>query len=205
MYIIGLTGGIGCGKSTVGDLFKQQGARVIDADEVGKTLVQPHTPLLAAITEHFGTAILRPDGTLDRETLRHKIFQNPSERKKLEALLHPAILAEMREQAQHAKAPYCIFSIPLLIETGQTQYVNRILVVDLPETLQRERVAKRSGLSQAQISRILEAQTSRENRLHHADDVIDNRFDIAKLAPQVTALHKKYITLANATPSQHKH
>jgi len=198
MYIIGLTGGIGCGKTTVSELFKKQGVTIIDADDISRTLVQPNTPLLSAIIKQFGSSVVHNNGTLNRDKLRDKVFEKPAERKKLEALTHPAILAEMLKLAQHANSPYCIFSIPLLFETGQEKYVDRTLVIDTPVQLQRSRVSKRSGLSQQQITQILNAQTSRENRLARADDIIDNSHSRETLPPQVIELHEKYLKLANA-------
>ena len=197
MLIIGLTGGIGSGKSTVEALFKQLGVSVIDADEVGKSLVKPGSPILNDIVSHFGSSVLNSDGSLNRGMLREIIFNSPNARKQLEAILHPAILAEMLNLARHINAPYCIFSIPLLFESGQDCHVSRTLVIDCPVELQKERVAKRDGLNLNQIDAIIASQASRETRLAQADDIIDNSQSLDKLNDQITTLHKKYLTIAS--------
>ena len=197
MLIIGLTGGIGSGKSTVEALFKQLGVPVIDADDVGKSLVTPGSPTLNDIANQFGSSVLNPNGSLNRGALREIIFTDPKAKKQLEAILHPAILDEMLKQAQHINASYCILSIPLLFESGQNCHVTRTLVVDCPVELQKERAAKRDGLSLAQIDAIITSQASRETRLAQADDVIDNSRSLDELNEQITALHNKFLTIAH--------
>jgi dephospho-CoA kinase len=196
MFIVGLTGGIGSGKSTVGKLFHNLGVLVLDADEIGKALIQPNSPLLSSVANHFGQTILNADGSLNRAALREIVFNNQEKRKQLESVMHPPILAEMQSRARHSNEPYCIFSIPLLFESGQNQYVDRVLVIDASVDLQRERVVKRNGLAPEQINAILDSQVSREYRLSHADDVIDNSMAMKQLEPQVQALHKKYTELS---------
>ena len=193
MFIVGLTGGIGCGKTTASRLFEKLGVIVLDADEVGKELVHPGSPLLSQIHDHFGETILNPDGSLNRSTLRKIIFNEPTQKKQLETLMHPPILKEMQLRAKTACSPYCIFSIPLLFETNQDRLVNRILVIDIPPELQTQRVALRSGLPAEQIEAIIKSQVSRQHRLKHADDVVDNSQSIRELEAAIQSLHKKYM------------
>ena len=196
MFIVGLTGGIGCGKTTVGQLFVERGVIVIDADEIGKTLVQPGQPLLKKIADTFGPNILHEDGSLNRTALRECVFNDALKKNQLEAIMHPPILAEMQYQAKLAQSPYCIFSIPLLFETGQETLVTRILVVDIPVDIQYQRVMQRSGLSLQETRAIVNSQLPREQRLAHADDIIDNSGDFYQLEPQVDALHQCYLEFA---------
>ena len=193
MFIVGLTGGIGCGKTTVGRLFTARGILVIDADEVGKALAQPGQPLLDKICKTFGHEVLHKDGSLNRTTLREKIFADNGLKTQLEAIMHPPILAEMQQQAKQASSPYCIFSIPLLFETGQDALVARTLVVDVPCEIQCQRVVQRSGLSLQEVRAIINSQFSREQRLVRADDIIDNSGDVRQLARQVDTLHQRYL------------
>jgi dephospho-CoA kinase len=204
MLIIGLTGGIGSGKSTVADYFAQQGTPVIDGDQLARELVAPGSPALGEIARSFGLNILQPDGTLNRPQLRRRVFADPSQRRRLEAILHPRIYAEMHRRTQELRAPYCIWVIPLLLETGQTALVDRVLVVDTPESLQRERVLSRDGVDQDTLEAILRSQASRPERLRAADDVIVNNADLAHLQQQVTALHHRYLGLARAAPPRQK-
>src|SRR5690606_24299131 len=172
MLIIGLTGGIGSGKSAVAERFAARGVPVLDADLIAREVVEPGTPGLAQVVEVFGPEVLDPQGRLDRARLGRRVFGAPERRRRLEASLHPLIYAEMRERVRRLAAPYCILVIPLLIETGQTDLVDRVLVVDAPPELQYQRVAARDGRSPAEIEAILRAQASRETRLAAADDVI---------------------------------
>ncbi len=190
---IGLTGGIGSGKTAVSDLFAELGADVIDTDLLSRELVQPGQPALDEIVATFGREILDPNGRLDRHALRSKVFTDATLRKKLEAILHPKIREEMLARAARSAAPYVVFVIPLLVETGQQDLVDRVLLVDVPEALQRERVAQRDGLSTEQIDQILAAQADRVTRLSHADDIICNDRDRDALVKAVAELHRKYL------------
>jgi dephospho-CoA kinase len=193
--LIGLTGGIGTGKSTVCKLFAERGVAVIDADAVAKELVALDQPALQAIVQEFGKGIIDAKGRLRRDRLRSIVFSDPEQRKRLEKLLHPLILEEMLSRANRAEGPYCILCIPLLVETDQSSAVDRVLVVDAPEALQIQRVMERDHLTIDEIKAIMHAQASRENRLEAADDVIMNASDMTKLAEQVNALHQKYLAL----------
>lgn len=195
-YLVGLTGGIGSGKSTVAALFASHGVAVLDADEIGRELVAPGQPCLSKITAEFGTEILEPSGALNRARLRQRVFSDEQARTRLEAILHPAILAAMQARAARLTTPYVLFVIPLLFEVGQRQYVDRVLVVDVAAPLQHSRVKQRSGLNDTEIDRILAAQWSREARLAATDDVIHNDGTVEDLARQVEALHTKYLKLA---------
>lgn len=204
MLIIGLTGGIGSGKSAVCALFSELDVPVIDADVIARLVVEPGQPALEQIRATFGDEILTPDGLLDRARLRALIFANPAKRKQLEAILHPAIRREMLIQAAQVQAPYCVFAIPLLIEVGQTDMVDRVLVVDAPDALRRQRLKQRDGLDDAQIDAICAAQLERTARLAQADDVIHNAADLAHLRAQVLDLHDRYLKLAQLEKFQGK-
>lgn len=193
--LIGLTGGIGTGKSTVCKLFAERGVAVIDADAVAKELVALDQPALQAIVQEFGKGIIDAKGRLRRDRLRSLVFSDPERRKRLEKLLHPLILEEMLNRANRAGGPYCILCIPLLVETDQSSAVDRVLVVDAPQALQIQRVMERDHLTIDEIKAIMHAQASREDRLEAADDVIMNASDMTKLAEQVNALHQKYLAL----------
>jgi dephospho-CoA kinase len=193
--LIGLTGGIGTGKSTVCKLFAERGVAVIDADAIAKELVALDQPALQAIVQEFGKSIIDAQGRLRRDRLRSIVFSDPERRKRLEKLLHPLILEEMLSRANRAGGPYCILCIPLLIETAQSSAVDRVLVVDAPEALQIQRVIERDHLTIDEIKAIMQAQASREERLEAADDIIMNDSDITQLAEQVQDLHQKYLAL----------
>jgi len=200
MLKIGLTGGICSGKSTVAEIFSRLGVPVIDMDVIARQLVTPGSPALAEITETFGPDILNPDGSLNRQRLRQRIFASDIERKQLEAILHPRIRAETERQLSELRAPYCIVVIPLLAETGQRSLIDRVLVVDAPESLQLERLVARDHITPADAQKILDSQASRQARLDIADEVIRNEGDQARLENQVRQLHAKYARLAE-TPS----
>lgn len=191
--VVGLTGGIGSGKSTVCRLFAQRGAVVIDADEIAAELVAPGEPALASIVREFGEHIVDAEGKLRRDRLRSIVFSDPESRKRLERLLHPRILQEMQYRARAVEAPYCLLCIPLLAETGQSGLVGRVLVVDSPVDLQVRRVTARDHLTVDDVEAIIRVQASRATRLQAADDVIVNDADIGKLERQVGALHQAYL------------
>jgi len=200
MLIIGLTGGIGSGKSTVAGYFAQHGIPVIDADQLTRELVVPGSPALNEIINVFGSNILLPDGSLDRHQLRRRVFADPDQKRRLEAILHPRVYTELRYRTQALRTPYCIWVVPLLLETGGTALVDRVLVVDAPESLQRQRVLRRSGMDENTLQAILSNQANRAERLSTADDVIENNSDLSQLQQQVTALHHRYLDLASALP-----
>ncbi|MCP3868214.1 MAG: dephospho-CoA kinase [Gammaproteobacteria bacterium] len=194
--VIGLTGGIGCGKTAVSDLFAEQGAPVIDADIISREVVEPGQPALAEITRRFGSDSLLPDGQLDRKKLRGIVFDDPGARHDLEGILHPLIGRRMRERIGEFKTPYVILSVPLLLETSQQDTVDRILVVDCAPKQQIERICARDGASRAQAEQVLAAQCSRQTRLNAADDLIDNSSGLAALSTQVRALHLRYLQIS---------
>ncbi len=196
IYKVGLTGGIGSGKSTVAGLFARLGAPVLDADIIARELVVPGAPALARIVEAFGADILTAQGVLDRPRLRRIIFSDPARRKALEAILHPSIRALMRERVTKFAGPYCVLCIPLLLETGQEGEVDRILVVDTPHSLQYRRVMARDGLSAGEAAAMLRVQIGWRERLAHADDVIVNDKDLADLERRVSELDRVYKELA---------
>ncbi len=197
MYRVGLTGGIGCGKSTVAGYFGALGVPVIDADEIARGLVEPGTPALARIAAQFGAEILGPDGALDRAALRHSVFSDVARRTQLEAILHPLIRAGMEARMAQLDAPYCVLSIPLLVETSQVGEVERVLVVDAPHALQYRRVMAR-GLSAREVAAILRAQARWRERLAVAHDVIVNDQGVEHVESRVRALHEHYLGLAHA-------
>ena len=198
MLRIGLTGGIGSGKSTVAELFAARGVPVIDADAIARELVEPGQPALAEIVASFGTDCIDAEGRLDRARLRERVFNDAAQREHLEAILHPRIRAVMAEWTAAQSTAYVLLVIPLLFESGQRDLVDRVLVVDVPVELQRARVSARDHLTDAQIDAILAAQVQRNLRINGADDVIDNSGDAAALEPQVDDLHRHYLHLATA-------
>lgn len=194
-WILGLTGGIGSGKSAVVEQFGKLGVHWVDADHAARWVVEPGRPALTQIAEHFGDAVLAPTGELDRAALRARIFENADERKWLEQLLHPLIRQEIAEHLALAQSPYAILVSPLLVESGQYRQANRVLVVDVPEQLQLQRAMGRDQASEAQIRAILNVQATREERLRHADDVLINDRDLGWLEAEVQRLHEFYLTL----------
>lgn len=197
MFVVGLTGGIGCGKSAVTDCFAALGVPIIDADVVARTVVEPGQPALREIVQQFGTDALHPDGTLNRAWLREHIFSNPDAKSILEGILHPRIRAEMHHRLDEFETPYAIFAIPLLFETGQDKSVDRILVVDCAPELQISRVTRRDQASEAQTKSIIASQIDRQSRLAKADDIIDNSGTLDDLCSMVELLHQKYLKLAS--------
>lgn len=195
--IIGLTGGIGSGKSAAAARFEQaHGIHVVDADIKSRVVVEPGRPALQKIVDRFGDAVLQEDGSLNRAALRERVFQVPDERRWLEQLLHPLIREEIVTDLASARSPYALLVSPLLVESGQYQMTRRVLVVDVPEDLQIARTTARDNVPEEQVRAILKAQAQREERLRHAHDVIANDRDLAALHAQVDALHQQYLALA---------
>ncbi|ATG88477.1 dephospho-CoA kinase [Methylomonas koyamae] len=202
MLKIGLTGGIGCGKTTVCRLFAELGVPVVDADLIARSLVEPGQPALQAIVQAFGTEILQADGSLDRAKLREAIFSDPEQRRRLDGIMHPLVYARIAADVAALQAAYCLIAVPLLLESKNPYAVDRILVVDCPQSAQIERVVTRDKLSAEQAQAIVASQMPRPQRLARADDVIDNSAGPEQLAEQVKSLHNSYIFLATArTPS----
>lgn len=195
MLVVGLTGGIGSGKSTVAQLFAEQGVPIIDADKIAREITQPNTPAFTKIVKHFGQDIVLANGTLDRAKLRAIIFSDTKQRLWLEQLLHPLIREEMKQQIDKLSAPYCIAVIPLLLEVEFYSFINRILVVDAPEHAQINRVMTRDNASQQEVEAILKNQAKRYDRNVHAQDIILNDGKVADLLPQIEKLHEKYSTM----------
>lgn len=194
-WLLGLTGGIGSGKSAAAQCFVDLGVHLVDADNAARWVVEPGRPALARIAEHFGQGVLQADGTLDRAALRALIFKDPQQRVWLEALLHPLIREEIVQYLGRAESPYAILVSPLLLETSQHTMVQRILVIDVPEAVQIERTLLRDKTNEDQVRAILKVQASRQERLKRADDVIVNDRDRAWLKSEVERLHHFYLTL----------
>ena len=192
-FVVGLTGGIGSGKSAVSDLFAQQGIDIVDADVVARQVVEPGTPALLAIIDHFGEAIVTDNGTLNRPALRKRVFENDLDKQWLNALLHPAIRAEMQTQLEVATSPYVVFSVPLLIENGLDSMADTVLVVDCSEETQLARATRRDGSNIETIKSIMASQATRQQRLEKAQNVIDNNGELSALPPQVKSLHQQYM------------
>ncbi len=199
MLRVGLTGGIGSGRSTVAARFARPGRPVIDTDEIAHALLAPEQAAHAEIVAALGREILGTNGNIDRAQLRHRVFAVPTERKRLEAILHPRIRAETARRIEGLHAPYCLVVVPLLIEAGFTDLVDRILVVDADEAMRIQRTKARSGLDEAEIRKIMASQASRQERLQKANDVITNNSDFAHLEREVARLHGVYSTLAQAS------
>lgn len=198
-YIVGLTGGIGSGKSTVADLFAEQGVAVVDTDQIAHALTGPDGAAMPAIVAEFGAQVARIDGSLDRAAMRQRVFADADARRRLEAILHPLIASESARQATTATSPYAILAVPLLVETGNWQQrCDRVLVVDCPEEIQLQRVMARNALSAAEVRAILAAQASRAQRLAAADDVIANDDGREKLKAAVGKLHESYLNFGKA-------
>ncbi len=198
-FIVGLTGGIGSGKSAAADRFGERGAAVVDTDVIAHALTAPGGAAIEPIRAAFGDALIAADGALDRAAMRARVFAEPAERVRLEAILHPMIRDEGARQCAAAQAPYVVLVVPLLIESGTyRERCARIVVVDCPEAVQIARVQARSGFSAAQVEAIMAVQIPRAERLAAADDVIDNGGDLPFLFAQVDALHRRYVALAGA-------
>lgn len=201
MYIVGLTGGIASGKTAVSDRFAALGVPVIDTDVIARELVEPGQPVLDAIVVDFGNDIVTRKGRLRRRKLREIIFADPNKQDLLESILHPAIRAETRRQVKALETDYCIVVIPLLAESGHFDWLDRILVVDVPESTQIERLMSRDDVSEKQARASLGAQASREDRLRIANDIIDNSGEVETLNDLVQDLHHKYLSLSRVQGS----
>jgi len=195
-FVVGLTGGIGSGKSAATALFTKHNIDIIDADEVARDVVEVGSEGLQAITEHFGSDIIHADGSLNRALLREKVFSNSDEKVWLNNLLHPLIRKRMIALINESKGPYCILSVPLLVENNLTTMCNHVVVVDCPEAMQLSRAMQRDGSSEQTIKSIMASQASRETRLNAADDVLDNGNSLQHLAQQVDKLHNKLLSLS---------
>jgi dephospho-CoA kinase len=195
-FIVGLTGGIGSGKSAAATLFEQLGAAVVDTDAIAHELTAPGGAAIAPIRAAFGDEVIDARGALDRAAMRRKVFADAQAKARLEAIIHPMIRAEADRRCA-AAAPYVVLVVPLLVESGgYRSRVQRIAVVDCPEEVQVVRVMSRSGLSAEEARAIMAAQVGRDQRLAAADDIIDNGGDLSALRPQVEALHRRYLEMA---------
>ncbi len=194
-WILGLTGGIGSGKSAAARCFAGLGVHQVDLDQIARQVVVPGTSALARIVQHFGQSILLPSGALDRPALRARIFEQPAERRWLENLLHPLIREEAARSLAEAASSYAILVSPLLVESGQHRQVRRVLLVDVPEALQVRRTLGRDGGDEARVRAIMATQASREERLRHAHDVLVNDRGLTELQQEVERLHRFYLAL----------
>jgi len=195
MLIIGLTGGIGSGKSVASDKFKSLGITIVDADVASRTVVEPGKPALKEIEDHFGSGIITAEGKLDRNNLREIIATDPEERKWLESVTHPKIGEQITKEISESTSVYTLFVAPLLLETNSQEMCSRVVVVDVPKDVQIQRTAKRDKVSPNQVEQMVAAQMEREKRLEKADDVLLNSGTIEDLEKQVEELHKKYIKM----------
>ena len=198
-FVVVLTGGIAAGKTAVSDLFAQRSVPVIDTDQIAHEIVEPGQPALEQIAEAFGPEYLGADGRLDRKKMRNAIFSSPQQKTRLESILHPAIVAEADRRIAQIDAPWCILVVPLLTETSLLPRIDRVLVVDVEESMQVERVMARDKISQQQARSILAVQTSRRQRLALADDILDNSGSLDQLKTAVNELQRNYTTLAGDT------
>ena len=195
--VVGVTGGIGSGKTVVAQAFADLGVEVIDTDQLARELTAPGEPAVQEIARRFGREVLTTEGELDRAVLRRLVFSDSGARRRLEALLHPLIAQQVTRRVEQASGPYVVLVVPLLVETGAyADIVDRVLVVDSPEDLQVARVARRNGLPRNEIEAILRAQASRQQRLARADDVLTNDGDLDTLRDGVEHLHREYLALA---------
>lgn len=199
--VVGITGGIGCGKSTVCKAFEALGIETIDADACVHEVQQPGTEVFDAIVAAFGATALMADGTLDRRYLRTRVFSDDDARKRLESIVHPAVRTLIAERVRACRSPYCLVAIPLLVERGAYEFIDRVLVVDCDEATQIARVMARSGLDESEVRAIMATQATREARLARADDVIDNSGTRDALARDVAALDARYRRLAAREPA----
>ncbi len=197
-FIVGLTGGIACGKTTASDFFADQGIEVIDADLVAREVVEPGQPALSQVVEVFGQSILKPDGTLNRQAMRDLVFADQDKRTQLEAILHPLIRERLAELVAQCQGRYAILSVPLLIESGLKKMADRILVIDVSPEIQLSRLLNRDGITAKQAKAMIAAQLSREERNHTADDIIDNSGSLQNFIDQLESHHRQYLVLSQA-------
>ena len=196
--VVGITGGIGSGKSAVTDYLEIKGITVVDADKVARVVVEPGTSGLAAIAEHFGRDILLPNGMLDRAALRKIVFDKPDERKVLEGITHPLIREEIARQLSEAGSPYVVLASPLLLESGQSSFADYVVVVDVPESVQLSRTMTRDDNSEQLVKSIMAVQLDRETRLARSDTSISNEGTLEELHTRVDALHTDLLRRAQA-------
>jgi dephospho-CoA kinase len=195
-FSIGLTGGIGSGKTTVANFFSELGVSVIDTDLIAHSLTMPGGAAMPSIQNEFGTGFITSNGAMDRQKMRDYVFKDPAAKQRLETILHPQIRKVCEEAAQTAQGPYLMFVVPLLIESGSwKQRVQRILVIDCDEETQISRVIQRNHFSREQVLEIMRTQVTRETRLQHADDIISSQQDLSHVKQQVEQLHQKYLKL----------
>ena len=204
MFVIGLTGGIGSGKSTVASIFVNLGIEVINADQLARDVVEPGSPALVTIVERYGQDILQEDGSLNRSQLREIVFADANEREWLEQLTHPLITQLIKDQLRAVSSPYAILESPLLIETDQKELVDRILVIDIFEETQLQRTLARDDSTEATIKAIVNSQIPREQRLEAADDIVDNSAKFGATEREVLRLHDQYLLMANAQCPNHE-
>ncbi|MGB2248023.1 MAG: dephospho-CoA kinase [Alcanivorax sediminis] len=197
MFVVGLTGGIGSGKTAATDYLARLGITIVDADLASRVVVEPGKPALKAIAERFGDHVIAEDGTLDRRALREIVFADPAALKELEGITHPAIGQELRTQIAASQSPYTVLVSPLLFETSQKELVNRTLVIDAPAELQVKRTMARDHVPEEQVAAIMKAQLERSRRLDQADDVVENHGSLDKLHEKLDMLHRYYLELAD--------
>ena len=197
MFVVGLTGGIGSGKTAATDFLAQQGITIVDADLASRVVVEPGQPALDRIAEHFGSHVLTEDGSLDRRALREIVFADADALKVLEGITHPAIGEELKRQITASQSPYTVLVSPLLLETSQKTLVDRILVIDAPAELQVQRTMERDHVPEGQVAAIMKAQMERTKRLDQADDVVENHGSLQVLHEQLASLHQRYLEMAN--------
>jgi len=197
MFVVGLTGGIGSGKTAATDFLAQQGITIVDADLASRVVVEPGQPALKRIADHFGEHVLTADGALDRRALREIVFAETDALKVLEGITHPAIGGELKRQIAASQSIYTVLVSPLLLETSQKALVDRILVIDAPAELQVKRAIERDHVPEEQIAAIIKAQMERTKRLDQADDVVENHGSLQVLHEQLTSLHQRYLEMAN--------
>ena len=198
MFVVGITGGIGSGKTAVTDHLETLGITVVDADKAARVVVEPGTPALAEIAAHFGSAILLDDGALNRAALRELVFNDSAQRKILEGITHPRIREEIARQLSAATSPYVVLSSPLLLESGQNSFADYVVVVDVPEAVQVDRTMRRDDNSESLVKQIMAAQLDRQTRLSRADEAISNDDTLEALHTEVEALHQRLLDRAKA-------
>lgn len=196
IWTVGLTGGIASGKSAASRVFESLGIPVLDADQTARDVVAPGTPALERIVQTFGQEILTPDGALDRAGLRRMVFNNASQRQALEAIVHPAVRQAMQQWRASQNAAYCVLAIPLLVESGLTTMTDRVLVIDVDEAVQRQRLMARDQIDAALAERMIRSQITRQDRLGAADDVVENHAGLAELESEIQDLHRRYLSLS---------